>query len=219
MPTVHSAPQGELPSPNSKVADMDSSTHDLSDAPSSTMQDGDDEVAVQDVSADSNHGCPSMSQSKQCAMEDSPHRSSSEESDEDMESASQTTNEMPATELEMSFTDSKKRTSVTSSHESDENLGVVSQSEESDEDAVIVPPSTHDVTMTDISQSESEESNDDEPAIKVKPVRKVVVQMMKETKFLPNAKQHIFYNDNGTLISPIQPEYTYQGTDLRGWFE
>lgn len=219
MPTIHSTPQGGLPSPDTEVTDMDSSMQDLSDAPSSNMQDSDDETSVQDVLADSHHEYPSMNQSKQCAMENSPRTSSSEESDEDMENASQTTHELPATELEMSAAKSKQRTSITILQESDEALDSVLESEESDEDADIAPPPTHDATMTDISECKSEESDDDEPPTNIKPVRKIVVQMMKETKFEPNAKQHTFYNDNGTLISPVNPEYTVQGTDLRGWFE
>ena len=220
MPTMRSTPQGGLPSPDIKVTNMDSSMHDLSDAPSSNIQDSDDEASVQDTVGDSNHGYSGMHQSIHCTMDSSLHTFSSEESGEDKESASQTTNELPATELEMSVSKPKERTSITSLQQSDKDTESILQSEESDEDADIVPPSTHDITMTDTSEGDdSEESDDDEPSVDVKPVRKVVVQMMKETKFQPNAKNHTFYNHNGTLISPIHPEYTDQGTDLRGWFE
>ena len=158
----------------------------------------------------------------QCTIESFSRATSSEESDGNEEGASQTTNDMLATEhnKNMSVDKAKECTSMTSLQDSDEDLEIVSQSEESDEDAEIVPPPTHDITMTDISEGdESEESDDDESSNGVKPVRKIVVQMMKETKFQPNAKRHTFYNDNGTLISPIHPEYTVQGTDLREWFE
>ena len=221
-PTFYSVPSGELLSPVTNATDIDSSMHDidyLDEGFSLNTQDSDDEGSFQDAVAKAGYSHLGVDQSMQCTMESSLRATSSEKSDEYEEGASQKTNQMPASEHNISLDKPKERTLMTTSQDSDEDLEVVSQSEESDEDADIIRPPTHDITMTDISEGdESEKSDDDELSNGVKPVRKIVVQMMKETKFQPNAKQHTFYNDNGTLISPIHSEYTIQGTDLREWF-
>lgn len=50
------------------------------------------------------------------------------------------------------------------------------------------------------------------------PIAKVVVEMMKETNFEPNSKNHAFYGLNEALISPLHPELAVQRTNSSEWY-
>lgn len=93
---------------------------------------------------------------------------------------------------------------------------VVLDSSESDEDEV---PAIINVKVPEMIDDEMPDIIDDEvPAITVIPVAKIVVEMMKETNFEPNSKNHAFYGLNETLFSPLHAELAAQRTDWPEWY-